>query len=126
VRAQQHELSAAAAAWREEKEVGESKCQKLQREKEGLENVVIEERRRREEAEGGGGGGRGGGGGGREEMEGRLRMVSGWEGRGGGREGGRARKEETQCAQMRVGRRKILYSVFPPSLPPYLPSSPKN
>ena len=93
MRAQQHELSAAAAAWREEKEAGESKLHKLQREKEGLEKALGEERRRREEAEGGGGGGGGGrGGGGREEMEGRLRMVSGKEGREGGREGGRKGK----------------------------------
>ncbi|KAM3569354.1 hypothetical protein VYU27_008552, partial [Nannochloropsis oceanica] len=78
VRAQQHEMSSAAAAWREEKDAGEVKTRKQQREIEKLERGLEEERLKREEAErgGGGGGGEGRKEGRNEEMEGRLKVLS--------------------------------------------------
>lgn len=75
LRAQQHELSAATAAWREEKEAQESRWQKGVREREGLAQALAEERQKREELERAGAQGGAQGGRVREEMEVRVQAV---------------------------------------------------
>lgn len=75
LRAQQHELSAATVAWREEKEAQESRWQKGVREREGLAQTLAEERQKREELEGASPQGGAQGGRVREEMEGRVQAV---------------------------------------------------
>ncbi|EWM21254.1 hypothetical protein Naga_100908g2 [Nannochloropsis gaditana] len=76
LRAQQHELSAATAAWREEKEAQESRWQKGVREREGLAQALAEERQKREELERAGAQGGAQGGRVREEMEVRVQALS--------------------------------------------------
>jgi len=134
-------MSSAAAAWREEKDAGEVKTRKQQREIEKLERGLEEERLKREEAErgGGGGGGEGRKEGRNEEMEGRLKLVrerEGGQGRkgqtdgrtdGGGRRGGSCmhagiQKTVTQRSSfLSPSLPHFFLPSFPSSLPPSLP-----